>query len=564
MNNSVVYCIDKSFSIKVLDTSKIITEKMKIINGHVEKSKRSYLTEIEKSKLISAYISSQKNIFENNKNLLDTYLYSIIEYEDKNKNIFIIVLNENKIYFVNLIDWLFFLENLQNKKDFINLFSIGIEIYKGKMISFSNLPEEKLKKQIVGDKLKEIINKYIIHNIQELKANQEKINSCIKIVIEILIEIDSFDYLLKSILPILESNNLGELFLTTLEPFILNDKIKKIYLPNNIILNLIDFYNKKNQLDLLSQMLLHININNLDNSEIRQKLEELNLFTPLIHLLLEGKNENYFNYFEKMFEFFYSKEKYNNALINKENNMIDYSNALNNELITEKEVRESKEYNGHKIIYFIKWCLIGKKFPDNYTKMEQNLFENLVPKITYWLLNPKIIEAFLLFDPKNYFIIYKNIFHDNELKKLIINANKDNNKYSLEIKDKLSFSDIKIDNVQPSGLIKYMVDWCKKLNKENIYFYLYDFIVYLLNTEIEIENEVKKEEICFILKNYKLLEKDRNNQEIKIMIKNLINFIEQEKSFNENDCKAILESINDEEFNEVKICLLGKLNKFKN
>ena len=30
MNNSVVYCIDTSFSIKVLDSSKIITEKMKI------------------------------------------------------------------------------------------------------------------------------------------------------------------------------------------------------------------------------------------------------------------------------------------------------------------------------------------------------------------------------------------------------------------------------------------------------------------------------------------------------------------------------------------------------
>ena len=75
-----------------------------------------------------------------------------------------------------------------------------------------------------------------------------------------------------------------------------------------------------------------------------------------------------------MFEFFYSKEKYNNVLINQENNMIDYSNALNNELITEKEIRESKEYNGHKILYFIKWCLTGKIFPDNYTKMDQNLF----------------------------------------------------------------------------------------------------------------------------------------------------------------------------------------------
>ena len=160
------------------------------------------------------------------------------------------------------------------------------------MMSFSNLPEENLKKQIIGDKLKEIISQYIINNIQEIKTNQEKINSSIKIAIEILIEIDSFDYLLKSILPILESNYLGELFLTTLEPFILCDKIKKIYLPNEIILNLIDFYTKKNQLDLLSQILLHININNLDNSEIRQKLEELNLFTPLIYLLIEGKNEN--------------------------------------------------------------------------------------------------------------------------------------------------------------------------------------------------------------------------------------------------------------------------------
>ena len=290
MNNSVVYCIDKSYSIKFLDTSKIITEKMKIINNYVAKPKSSYLTEVAESKLISAYISSKKNIFGNNKNLLDTYLYSIVESEDKNTSL--IILGENKIYFVSLVDWLFFLENLQNKKDFINLFSIGIEIYKRKMMSFSNLPEENLKKQIIGDKLKEIISQYIINNIQEIKTNQEKINSSIKIAIEILIEIDSFDYLLKSILPILESNYLGELFLTTLEPFILCDKIKKIYLPNEIILNLIDFYTKKNQLDLLSQILLHININNLDNSEIRQKLEELNLFTPLIYLLIEGKNEN--------------------------------------------------------------------------------------------------------------------------------------------------------------------------------------------------------------------------------------------------------------------------------
>ena len=144
MNNSVVYCIDTSFSIKVLDSSKIITEKMKISNGHPEKPKKSYLTEIEQSRLISAYISSQKKIFGNDKTVLDTYLYSIVESEDNINSV--VVLSEKQIYLVNLVDWLFFLEYLQNKKDFINLFSVGIEIYKGKMMCLK-FTRRKIKKE---------------------------------------------------------------------------------------------------------------------------------------------------------------------------------------------------------------------------------------------------------------------------------------------------------------------------------------------------------------------------------------------------------------------------------
>ena len=568
MNNSVVYCIDTSFSIKVLDSSKIITEKMKISNGHPEKPKKSYLTEIEQSRLISAYISSQKKIFGNDKTVLDTYLYSIVESEDNINSV--VVLSEKQIYLVNLVDWLFFLEYLQNKKDFINLFSVGIEIYKGKMMCFSNLPEEKLKKKKVGDKLRQLVNQYVTLNIQDKKTNeflleetenQEKIGFCIKTAIEILIEIDSFDYLVKSIQPPLESKDYGELFLTTLQPFILCDKIKNITLSSDIVLNLIDLYNKEDKLDILCQMLLHININSIDTSEIRQKLEELNLITPLIYLYMNGQNENYFAPLEKMFDFFYSKAISNKALFNKETNTIDYSSALTQELVTEKEVRESKEYNGHKILWYIKWCLTGKKFPDNSIKMDKNLFENLVPKITYWLLTPKVIDEFLRFDPKNYFVIYKNIFFINDLKKQIINAAKDY-KYSFEVKGMLSSSDIKIDNIEPGSLIKYMVDWCKKMNQTKIYFYLYDFIIYILSTDIVIGKEFKKEAICYTLKNYKIIVKDKNNKEIKLMIENLINFIEQEKSFNESDYEQLLESIVDNEFNELKLFLLDKLNRF--
>ena len=569
MNNSVVYCLDKSFAIKVLDTSKINPGKIKLINGQPEIPKKNYLAEIEKSRLVSASISSQNKIFDNKNNILDTYLYSIIEAEDSISSV--VVLGEKQIYQVNLIDWIFFLEYLQKKEDFINLFSVGIEIYKGKMMCFSNIPEEKVKKKKVGDKLRQLVNEYVALNIKNKKTNeflleetedQEKIGICIKTAIEFCIEIESFDYLVKQIYPPLESKDYGELFLTKLQPFILCDKIKSITLSSDIILNLIDLYNKNNRLDILSQMLLHLNITSIDTNEIRQKLDEMNLIIPLIYLYMNGQKEDYFAPLEKMFDFFYSKAISNKTLLNQENTNIDYSNALSQKLLTEKEVRECKEYNGHKILWYIRWCLTGKKFPDNMKKMDKNLFDNLVPKITYWLLNPKVIDEFLRFDSKNYFMIHKNIFSIEDLRKKIINASKDY-KYTIEIKGMLSSSDVKIDNIEPGSLVKYMVDWCKKMNDTKIYFYLYDFIINILNTDIIIGKEFKKEAICFTLKNYKLIVKDKNNQEIYLIVNNLIKIIDKEKNFNEQDFQEILASISDKDFNELKLFLFDKLDNFK-
>ena len=569
MNNSVVYCLDKSFSIKVLDSSKINPGKIKIEKGQPVTPPKNYLAEIEKSRLVSASISSQNKIYDNKNNLLDTYLYSIVEAEDNISSV--IVLGERQIYRVNLIDWIFFLEYLQKKEDFINLFSVGIEIYKGKMMCFSNIPEENVKKKKVGDKLRQLGNEYVALNIKNKKTNeflieenenQEKIGNCIKTAIEFCIEIESFDYLVRQIEPNLESKDYGELFLTKLQPFILCDKIKNITLSSDIILNLIDLYNKNNKLDILSQMLLHLNITSIDTSEIRQKLDEMNLIIPLIYLYMNGQNEDYFAPLEKMFDYFYSKALSNKSLINQENTNIDYSNALTQKIVTEKEVRECKEYNGHKILWYIRWCLTGKKFPDNMIKMDKNLFENLVPKITYWLLTPKVIDEFLRFDPKNYFMIHKNIFSIKDLRQKIINASKDY-KYTFEIKGMLSTSDVKIENIEPGSLVKYMVDWCKKMSNTKINFYLYDFIIYILDTDIIIEKEFKKEAICFTLKNYKLIVKDKNNQEINLIIKNLIKIINKETNFNEKDFEMILAAIKDKDFNELKLFLFDKLDNFK-
>ena len=63
MNNSVIYVLDKSFSIKVLDSSKINPGKINLDKGQPVIPAKNNLSEIEKSRLVSAKISSQKKIF---------------------------------------------------------------------------------------------------------------------------------------------------------------------------------------------------------------------------------------------------------------------------------------------------------------------------------------------------------------------------------------------------------------------------------------------------------------------------------------------------------------------
>ena len=559
LNSSVVYCLDKSFGIKILETTKINQGK---ININKDKSpivpNKNFKAEIEKSRHISGYISSEKKLID-----LETYLYSIID-NDCSINI----IGDKQIYIYNLVDWDIFLKELQRSNDYLNLFSVGIDIYNGKMSYFSNLPNEKILKRKIGDFLKEIIPQYVNTILKEKKSNikdpneEEKIYECINIAIEVCIELDLVEFLIRTIEPIFEEKEYGDLFLARFEPFILCDKIIKYVLSPDIIINLIDLYNKKDKLEILGQMLLHINIFAMDKPEIKNKLEETNLIIPLIYIYHNGKNEDYFLPLEKMFDYFNSKTNYNKILVNEENNLINYTDAITQKLITLKEIQNSKEYNGHRILWYIKWCLTGKKFPDNSIKMKDNLFDELVYKITFWLLNEKVMDELLKFDPKNYFIIYKNILSIKSLyNKLVMSFQ--NETIRNKILEDLKKGGITISELNPISLIDYIVDWCKKKNENTIFFYLYDFIIEISkNIDINIRKELRIESICYMLNHYKQTIKKINNQEVETLIKIIIEFLKDEM-FNKEDYKQILPSIKDSLFDEIKLFLLEKIEDYK-
>lgn len=568
MNKSVIYYLDETYSIKFLISSKINTDKFELLNNTEEPivPKNNDFALVGENHFISRIFSFQKKIKDHKNEAKKTYLYSIIE---NGSSLF--AFGEKQVFKIHLMDWEIFLNNLKKKEDFLNLFSVGIELYKGKFQALSNIPSNDVLAKKIGDFLRQIISQYVIINTGEKKSGViffeeaqdiAKISKCIKITIESCIEIEAVEFLLNQIQPLFEAKEYSELFLEKLVPFVLSDKISHCILSSNTILNLLDLYYKNGKKEYLSQMLLHINIKSLDNTEVKNKLEKLNLTIPLIYLYMNGENQDYFAPLQKMFEIFDSKPHSTKILVmNEENNSINYSNVLNNKLITLKEILDCKEYAGHRILWYIRWILTEKKFPDDMIKIEENIIENLVPKITYWLLNEKVIKEFLKFDPKYYFMIHKNIFGGKKQYNLLVNSANDP-KIKITTLASLLTLVTKINDIQPSSLIDYMVAWCKTLNDKKIYFFLYDFIIGVSNVN-NIKKELKIESTCFILTNYDEIVKPINNLEVQHLNRNIIDFLNHRETFTNNDYYKILCSIKNNIFDEVKLFLYQQIDAYK-
>ena len=69
----------------------------------------------------------------------------------------------------------------------------------------------------------------------------------------------------------------------------------------------------------------------------------MNLTIPLAYLYINGEKQDYFAPLEKMFDYFQTRANSSKILVdNEENNSINYSNALNNKLISLKEILNCK------------------------------------------------------------------------------------------------------------------------------------------------------------------------------------------------------------------------------
>ena len=568
LNISTIYLIDKKGNYKVLNTGQfnlgMLELKPDILDPIIPDDNKK--SELQDTLKFEGNILKQMNLKTPNGGRKETYINTIINNITKEE---FNVLTNKYLYHQQLLDYQKYLKDLQKKEKWMELLILGMYIFQGRMTALNGIPVTiKERKKAVGGFLQDVISQFLFTNSSSQQASNnnknnyfdpslenERIEKNMEITIEFCIEIESVDYLFDKILKIYESKKYKEIFLSKLEPFILCDKMIKFEIPEEIVLDLIKLYESQKKLDTLSQLLMHINVKSLDVPSVRQKIENLFLTTPFIYLCVNGNPPDYFEPVLRIYDKFINS--------NEIPNFVSYENLISTKALSLKEIKTTKQYLGHKLFWYIRKSLTGKKFPNYNEPMDEEMYRKAISKITYWLLNDDVLYNLILFEPKTYFDIFTYILLNDEIIKLLEDNNnfEDRKKEAFEMLKKKENSSYSYVNIMPSDLANHLIMQGNRFGNSApiIFLYLCIFIV-TIGKKMNLKAEDKKEAIKYIISTHHKF--GNINLDIPKLIRNIINTLD-DCEFNQTDYNEILSVMTTHTFDEVKLYILKKNHYYK-
>ena len=524
-SSSIIFYIDEKKNIKLLNTNLIKKEENKNIeknknklnenkeentndassvNSDIKLNRKISSSEINNNKELNNY----KEITIKDSNLMYTFNHEknikiFNNYISSNpKNIYI--LSRNIFNHIKLYSWEQCLYNMKSNFDWITMFCIGIDIYKGhaNIKSLADIPNETYyRKTKVKYVLKKIIKEYFTINLNDNlgpHSNYDFVN----ITIETCINIEDLDFLLDEIYHLIDTKGFGDLFLERIEPFILKDKIKNQILAPTTLNLLIEFYTNKNKIYNLSQLLLHLNLKCLNCELIKKISLQYDYYSTIIYIYTNGLND-YFYPLVLMYGKFTS-------LLNKnkddEKTFIDIINDDSNKIPNKYETLEkTNEYLGYKIFWYINICIKGQKYPTFNELIDEHSYFDLIIVFFIFYSNAANLR---LFDSFTYFLILENFFTDKNIlsiikqinKKLIVNIQKRKN---IQLFNKEDNVDLDLQSILINGIYKI---------QNNSFFDKYDlsFFIIKICTKFEIKENILYDSIFFLLSYYKSISSNYN------------------------------------------------------
>ena len=563
LSKGTIFLIDKNNYLKILNTRKFIKGPPDLDEVTLDPIKEvNYdLAEIQEIYKFELKIDKQINLITPDSRYKFTYVNSIFQNFD---NLKVAISAKNCIYILELINYEDCLRTLQQKEKMIEMLLLGIKIYNGQISCLEGIPgnvEERKKK--LRDYLQQLISVYIIADDMSQKNqkntyydNQENLkhlNNKIEIIIEFCSEIEGFDFLLDKILNMYEAKGYGDLFLSKLEYFILCDKMNNYEISEDLILKLIQLYEEKNKTDILNKLLLHIDIKSLCSPSVNSKIIELSLLPPMINIFVNGNNPNYFTPIIKLYEI-YQKAK---AL-----NFNSYEKILETKQLS--EIIESKEYKGHKLFWYIKKCLIKKKYPYFLDNMEEKEYSKFMMDLIFWLMKDSTMKDLIEFESEIYFDILYKIFDDQNNTNIINTYNSDSDQVKKKLRNLNEQSyNYEYKDLSPLNLINYIVNQDKKIKGSKKMSLDFNLFVVQIYKKFQLSKEVIINSIIHIISDYSNVNKVIIEKKINKLIVIIINILNN-NIFTEPDFKNILEHFNNEHiFDEIKVFIFEKTNQYQ-
>ena len=565
LSKGCIYLIDRGNHFKILNTRKFmkgypnINSEMSIINKDLKSKYKK--AEIQEVYLFNSPINFQFNIKSSDSNYKQNYMNSIVQDFESNN---IAVLCNNSLYIIDYIDYVYCLQKLQKNQKWLDMFILGIEFYKGKITALKmNQKNIEERKKIIREFLEQLIYVYIIaddlnrkkdsnndsyyENQKSLKHTEDKI----EIIIEFCMEIEGFDFLLDKIFKIYESRKLEDTFLTKLESFIMCDKLLNYKISVVLILKLIELYEGKNKIKILDTLLLHIDIKTLLASEIIKKIKELNLFSPIININVNGVKPDYFKPVLLMYEKYEKSEKLD---------FFSYEKIIEKKSL--EEIKESKEYKGHKIFWYIYKCFTKRKFPYFNCNMEEYYYNKYLLDLFFWLLKENMMKNLIEINSEYYFDVLNKIFNEPKNFNILKSLNKvGEEKVKIKKLNEENYNYTYTD-LSPFNLLNYIIE--KGKNIELVQKMKLDFNIFIIQCHkiINTSKDILIDSIIFILDVYNVIYKTLDHK-AKRVIMTINNILNNNELFTISDYEKLLIHFNSHLLDEVKAFICEKIKKYK-
>ena len=134
--------------------------------------------EIQNMHPFNTSINYQINIKVSNNQYKQSYFNSVVQNFNNNN---IAVLCDQYLYIIDFIEYDFYLKRLQRNEKWIEIFILGVDLYKGKITCMKDIPQnsEERKKKLRDD-LEQFISVYIIADDMNQKKEEKYLNHNLK------------------------------------------------------------------------------------------------------------------------------------------------------------------------------------------------------------------------------------------------------------------------------------------------------------------------------------------------------------------------------------------------